>query len=74
MTAIILKDLKENILIWLDDILIQSNTVQRLVMNTDLWTFSNETIWVPDDNSDPQIRMCIIENTIPAGRRGRDAT
>lgn len=43
-------------------------------MNNDLWTFSDTTIWVPDNASDIQLHLCIIAHTDPAVHRGLDAS
>lgn len=39
-----------------------------------LWTFKDNTIWIPDAASDLQLRLCIIAHTGPAGHRGCTAT
>ena len=45
-----------------------------LTLQDDLWIDSQSRIWVPDDASDLQLRLCIIAHTGLAGHRGRDAT
>lgn len=39
-----------------------------------LWTNANGKIWVPEDATDLQLRLCIITNTGSAGDRGRNVT
>lgn len=45
-----------------------------LVHSKDLWTFPSCTIWVPEDATDLQLRLCIFARTSPAAHRGRNVT
>jgi len=45
-----------------------------VILKDELWTYPDTAVWVPDDASDLQLRLCIIAHTGPAGHRGREAT
>ena len=39
-----------------------------------LWCNPMGAVWIPDEDSDLQLRLCIIAHTGPSGHRGRDST
>lgn len=51
-----------------------SSRTDELTQHEDLWTFPDGRIWIPEDASDLQLRLCIIAHCGPAGHRGRKAT
>lgn len=52
-----------------------ANRPDSAVLVNDLWHISaNGPIWVPDDDSDLQLRLAVIAHTGAAGHRGRQAT
>lgn len=51
-----------------------STRPQDLVTKDGLWSYPDDAIWIPDDSSDLQLRLCIIAHTGPTGHRGYSAT
>lgn len=47
---------------------------QNLVKSDGIWQTSSGSIWIPDDYSDLQLRLCIIAHTSSAGHRGASTT
>lgn len=45
----------------------------HLAKTNELWTNPNGAIWIQDNATDLQLRLCIIAHTGPARHRGQDA-
>ena len=46
----------------------------HLVLHNGLLSFPDGPVWIPDDASDLQFRLCIIAHIGPSGHRGRKST
>ena len=51
-----------------------SSKPEGLTKTEGLWTFNASTVWIPNDASDLQLRLCIIAHTGTSGHRGLQAT
>ena len=46
----------------------------NLVLVDDIWRNPSQAIWIPDDSTDLQLRLCIVAHTGPSGHRGVRST
>lgn len=46
----------------------------NLELESGLWVNSTGSVWIPDDSTDLQMRLCVIAHTEPSGHRGGKST
>lgn len=48
--------------------------LSNIIIKDGIWTDSRGALWVPNEATDFQLRLCVIADAGPAGHRGMDVT